>query len=166
MGFVVKDRLHSGRLSVSISDVLDAVDLLPDFQLAAIAMLDGNERPGEVPAVRRRFRAEGIRYYTHRGALLLEPGELERVSAVGLLGGQDEVYLASEWNDEYEVFPGRISSDLVDFEETTPLGLEEWMVDSGCILALGQGAGLNFAALDPELGERLRARFPTSKARR
>lgn len=161
----MKDRLHCGRLTVSIPDVLDAVDLLPEFQLAAVAVLDGNERPGEVPTVRRRLRAEGIRHMTHRGVLLLAPGELDRLSAVGLLGGQDEIYLMAEWDDELEVFPGRISADLVDFDESTPLGLEEWMVDAGCLLALGEGAGLNFAALDPDLGEALRARFP-SKARR
>lgn len=162
----MKDRLSCGRLAASIPDLLDAVDLLPEFQLAAVAVLDGNERPGEWPSIRRRLRAEGIRYMTHRGALLLTPGELDRLSAVGLLGGQDEVYLVSEWKDEFEVFPGRISADLVDFEETTPLGLEEWMVDAGCLLALGEGQGLNFAALDPALGELLRARFPASKARR
>ena len=163
---LVTDRIASGRLTVSIPDVLDTVDLLPDFQLAALAVLDGNERPGEVPMTRRRLRAEGIRYMTHRGALLLTPGELDRFSSLGLFGGQDELYLVTEWNDEFEVFPGRISSELVDFEETTPLGLEEWMVDSGCLLALGEGRGLNFATLDSQLAENLRARFPASKARR
>ena len=162
----MKDHLHSGRLAASIPDVIDAVDLLPEFQLVAIAVLDGNERPGEWPTIRRRLRAEGIRTKMHRGALLMAPGELDRMSAVGMLGGQDEVYLVAEWNDEFEVFPGRVSSDLVDFEETTPLGLEEWMVDAGCLLTLGDGQGLNFAALDPELGEQLRARFPAPKARR
>jgi hypothetical protein len=162
----VTERLQHGRLNASIPDVLDAADLLPDFQLAAIAVLDGNERPGEVPTIRRRLRAEGIRCMVHRGALLLEPGELERASSVGLLGSQAEVYLVAEWNDEFEVFPGRISTEVVDFDETTPLGLEEWMLDSGCLLALGEGHGVNFAALDPELAKKLRARFPSAKARR
>lgn len=162
----VTDRIASGRLTVSIPDVLDAVDLLPDFQLAAIALLDGNERPGEWPTIRRRLRAEGIRHLVHRGVLLITPGELDRMSSVGMFTGQDELYLATEWNDEFEVFPGRISADLVDFEETTPLGLEEWMVDAGCFLALGEGQGLNFATLDPQLAEKMRARFPVSNARR
>jgi len=162
----VTERIASGRLAVSIPDVLDAVDLLPDFQLAAIAVMDGNERPGEWPSIRRRLRAEGIRHMTHRGVLLLTPGELDRFSSVGLFNGQDELYLAAEWNDEFEVFPGRISSDLVNFEETTPLGLEEWMVDAGCFLALGESQGLNFATLDSQLAEKLRTRFPAPKARR
>jgi len=34
------------------------------------------------------------------------------------------------------------------------------MVNSGCLLVLGDGAGLNFATLDAPLAERLRARFP------
>jgi hypothetical protein len=162
----VTERIASGRLTVSIPDVLDGVDLLPDFQLAALAVLDGNERPGEWPTIRRRLRAEGIRHLTHRGAVLLTPGELDRLSSVGMLGGQDELYLVAEWNDEFEVFPGRITTDLVDFDETTPLGLEEWMIDAGCLLALGEGQGLNFATLDSQLAERLRTRFPVSKARR
>lgn len=161
----MKERLHHGRLAASVADVVDAVDLLPDFELAALAVLEGTERPGEWPAFRRRLRAEGIRHGGHRGALLLPPGELDRASSVGLLGGQDELYLAAEWDDEFEVFPGRISSELVDFDETTPLGLEEWMIGSGCLLALGDGQGLNFATLDGALAERLRARFPAARPR-
>ena len=38
------------------------------------------------------------------------------------------------------------------------------MIDTGCLLALGDGDGLNFATLDAELAERLRARFkPAAK---
>jgi hypothetical protein len=166
MGIELSERLHSGRLATSITDVVDGVDLLPVFELAALAVLEGIERPGEWPTIRRRLRAEGIRHMDHRGVLLLKPGELDRLSSLGLLGGQDELYLVAEWNDEFESFPGRITSDLIDFEETTPLGLEEWMVDAGCLLALGDGHGLNFATLDRDLSERLRARFPAPKARR
>ena len=65
----------------------------------------------------------------------------------------------AEWNEEFEPFPGRIGGDVVDFNDSSPLGLEEWMFDSGCVLALGDGRGLNFATLDVELATRLRARF-------
>src|SRR6516164_1148954 len=74
----VSDRLHAGCLRGSIADVVDAgMDLLPHFEMAAITVLDALERPGELPAVRRRLRAEGIRAVEHRGALLLKPGELD-----------------------------------------------------------------------------------------
>lgn len=160
----MSDRLHHGRLKATISDVLDAgVDLLPPFELAAIAVLDGAERPAEWPAVRRRLRAEGIRAASHRGVLLVAPGELDRASSAGLFTGTDELYLTSEWNDELEPFPGRITPDVADFGEETPLGLEEWMLDSGAVLALGDGDGLNFATLDAALAERLRARFAPAK---
>jgi hypothetical protein len=156
----VTDRMIWGRLTAAVSDVVDAgVDLLPHFELAAIPVLDGTERPLEYPIVKRRLRAEGIRVTGHRGVILLPPGELDRMSSVGLLGGHDELYLCREWNDEFESFPGRITSDLVDFEETTPLGLEEWLVDAGCLLAVGDGAGLNFATLESSLADRLRRRF-------
>jgi hypothetical protein len=69
----------------------------------------------------------------------------------------------AQWNDEFESFPGRITSDVLDFNEGTPLGLEEWLLDSDCILAAGDGDGLNFATLDPELAERLRARFKPAR---
>jgi len=154
------DRLHYGQLRGSISDIVDSgVELLPHFELAAVPVLDGQERPGELPTVRRRLRAEGIRVTEHRGALLLQPGELDRLSHVGLLGGADEVFLCAQWNDEFEPFPGRISSDLANLHESTPLGLEEWMVDAGCLLALGGGPALNFATPDAELANLLRARF-------
>jgi hypothetical protein len=159
------DRLFHGAIRASVSDIIDAgIDLLPHFELAAVTMLNSVEQPALAPDIRRRLRSEGIRTERHRGAILLEPGELDRFSSVGLFEGGDELYLCSEWNDEFEPFPGRIGGDAQSFEITTPLGLEEWMIDVGCLLALGDGASLNFATLDPELGERLRTRFPPRRA--
>ena len=152
--------MQHGRLKASIADVLDlGLDVLPHYEMAVIPVLDGAERPAEWPEVRRRLRSEGMRTRSHRGALLLEPGELDRFASIGLLNGNDDLLLCSEWRDEFESFPGRLGSDAHDFNEGTPLGLEEWMVDSGCLLALGDGAGLNFATLDATLADRLRARF-------
>jgi hypothetical protein len=160
----LSDRLLHGRLAATVADVVDAgVDLVAQFELAAVALLDGHERPGELPAVRRRLRAEGIRAREHRGVLLLASGELDQFSSVGMLSGNDEVYFCSEWNDEFDSFPGRISSDLLDFNDTTPLGLEEWMVHAGCLLAVGDGSGLNYATLDKQLAAALRSRFKPAK---
>jgi len=162
-GALLSDRLHHGRLKASVADVVEqGLDLLPHYELAVIPVLDGAERPAEWPEVRRRLRAGGVRAAAHRGVLLLEPGELDRSASLGLLNGNDELLLCPVWDDEFESFPGRIGSEAVDFNEGTPLGLEEWMIDSGCLLALGDGAGLNFATLDPALAERLRARFPAA----
>jgi len=159
----VNSRLYHGRLRATVSDVVDAGDVLPDYELAAIAVLEGQERPGEEPAVRRRLRAEGIRPREHRGALLVEPGELERFSSAGLFGGADEVFFAVEWNDEFEPFPTRVGPDLVDFGEAVPLGLEDWMLEVRCVLVLGDGAGLNYATTMRDLHERLEARYPTAR---
>jgi hypothetical protein len=155
--------IFRGRLKTSVSELVDAVDLLPDYELAAIAVLEGQERPGEEPAVRRRLRAEGIPPREHRGALLLEPGEMERCSSAGFLSGGDEVFFAVEWNDEFEPFPSRVSADVVDFREGLPLGLEEWMLESRCVLVAGDGGGLNYATTSPELHERLQQRFPPAR---
>ncbi len=160
----MSERLVHGRLVANVSDVVDAgFDLLPSFELAAVPVLDGADRPGEWPTVRRRLRAEGIRAREHRGVLLLEPGELDRVSAIGMFHGVDELFLCAEWNDELEPFPGRVSSDLHDFNEATPLGLEEWMADAGCLLALGSGDGLNFATFAADLADRLRAHYKAAR---
>ena len=159
------ERLYFGRLLATVAEVVDAGDLLPEFELAAVAVMAGQERPGEEPAVRRHLRAEGIRPTEHRGALLLDPGEMERFSSVGLLAGGDEVFFAHEWNDEFESFPGRISADAVDFRDGTPLGLEEWMVDTRCVVALGDGDGLNYATLSRDVHEKLRTRFKPARAR-
>ena len=156
----MSERLYCGRLNASVSEIVDAgVELLPHFELAAITLLDGMEHPGEVPRVRRRLRAEGVRVVEHRGALLLEPGELDHLSSSGMLAGGDELFLTREWNEEFEPFPGRIGPDLHDFNEGSPLGLEEWMMDTGCLLALGDGRGVNYATLSKDLHERLRAQF-------
>ena len=142
------------------------LELLPDFGLAAIPLLDGQERPGEWPNVKRRLRAEGIRVVEHRGVILLTPGELDQFGSVGLFAGNDELLLVTEWNEEFESFPGRLNTESHDFNEAYPLGLEEWMMDAGCVLALGDGHGLNFATLDAELSARLRARFKPLGAKR
>jgi len=92
---------HDEVASEDVAEVVDAGDLLPEFELAAVAVMAGQERPGEEPAVRRHLRAEGIRPTEHRGVLLLDPGEMERFSSVGLLAGVDEVFFAHEWNDEF-----------------------------------------------------------------
>ena len=156
--------LHHGRLAAGLPDVIDAgMDVLPGFELAAIPVLDGAERPGEWPEVKRRLRFEGIKVKLHRGVLLLEPGELERFSSVGLFDGASELFLCAEWNDEFESFPGRISSDLHDFTEATPLGLEEWMADAGCALALGDGPGLNYATPSADLAQRLASLFRAAR---
>lgn len=157
------ERMHFGRLAGSIAEVLDAGLELPIFEMAAVTVLDGTDRPGEWPAVRRRLKAEGIRSLQSRGALLLPPGELDQMSSVGIFNGFDEVYLCAEWNDEFEAFPARITTDLSDFHDATPLGLEDWMLEARCVLALGDGAGLNFATPDADLASRLRARFPVKR---
>ena len=159
----MSDRIYFGRLRASVSDVVDAVDLLPHYELAAIAVLEGQERPGEEPAVRRRLRSGGIRPREHRGALLVKPGELERCSSAGLLGGGDEVFFSTEWNDEFEPYPSRVTGDQMDFREGLPLGLEDWMLEARCVLALGDGGGLNYATTSLELHERLSARFQPAR---
>lgn len=159
----MSDSLYFGRLQSSVAEVIDAADLLPHYELAAIAVLEGQERPGEEPAIRRHLRAEGIRPAEHRGTLLVDAGSLERMSSVGLFGGGDEVYFSSEWNEEFEPFPGRISSDAVNFAEGTPLGLEEWMADTQCLLVLGDGNALNYATTSAELHQKLSARYPASR---
>jgi hypothetical protein len=160
----MSDRLHHGRLIATVADVVDAgIDLLPDFGLAAIPVLDNAERPAEWPIVQRHLRAEGIRYHEHRGVLLLESGDLDHLSTTGFFRGLDELFLCAEWNDEFEPFPGRITSDLQDFNESSPLGLEEWMLDTGCLIAVGDGNGLNFATLDADLAGKLKARFKAAR---
>ena len=159
----MSDRIYHGRVHATVSEVVDAIDLLPHYELAAIAVLEGQERPGEEPAVRRRLRHEGIRPREHRGALLVEPGELEKVSAAGILSGLDEVFFSLEWNDEFEPYPTRVTADSVDFREGLPLGLEDWMLETGCVLAVGDGGGLNYATTSLELHERMSKRFPPAR---
>ena len=90
----------------AVSDVLDAgLEMLPAFELAAVPVLDGTDRPGEWPAVRRRLRAEGIRFAQNRGVLLFPPGELDQCATVGLFRGFDEIYLCAEWNEELRTSP-------------------------------------------------------------
>src|SRR4029079_17148686 len=128
----MNDRLvHFGCLRGTVADVVDAgIDVLPHFEMAAIAVIEGTERPGEWPQMRRRLRAESIRPADHRAVLLLTPRDIERLASVGILTGSDELYLCNEWNDEFEVFPGRIGEGQ-DFTDGTPLGLAAWRPFAG-----------------------------------
>ncbi len=158
------ENIFHDSLRATVVDVVDAgVDLLPHFEMAAVPLLNGIERPAEWPEVRRRLRSEGIRYKSHRGVILLEPGELDQFSSVGIFEGGDELFLLAEWNEEFEAFPGRITTEAQHFNVASPLGLEEWMVDTGCLLALGDGEALNFATLDSTIDQKLRARFTPAK---
>ena len=159
----MSDPIYHGRLHASVSELIDAGDLLPHFELAAIAVLEGQERPGEEPAVRRRFRSEGIRPREHRGTLLVDPHELERCATAGFLSGGDEVFLSTEWNDEFEPYPSRVSADHSDFRDGLPLGLADWMSETHCVLAVGDGGSLNYATSSLELHERLQARFKPAR---
>jgi hypothetical protein len=159
----VSDIIYHGRLDATVAEIIDSADLLPDHELAAVPVLEGQERPGEEPAVRRRLRFEGIAPREHRGALLVEPGELEKFSTAGLFGGGDEVFLAVEWNDEFEPYPSRVSADMADFRDSLPLGLADWMHECGCVLVLGDGGALNYATPSAEVHERLQARFKSAR---
>lgn len=159
----MSEPIYHGRLHATISEIVDNSEVLPHYELAAIAVLEGQERPGEEPAVRRRLRAEGIRPRENRGALLVEPGEMERFSSAGMLSGGDEVFFATEWNDEFEPFPGRISGDHADFREALPLGLQDWMIEVHCVLVVGDGGGLNYATTSADLHERLTSRFKPAR---
>src|SRR5512132_756427 len=47
--------VYFGCLRGTVADVIDAgVDVLPHFEMAAVTMLEGTERPGEWPQMRRR----------------------------------------------------------------------------------------------------------------
>ncbi len=88
---------------------------------------------------------------------------MERFSSAGLLSGHDEVFFSLEWNDEFEPYPTRVAADTVDFREVLPLGLEDWMLETGCVLAVGDGGGLNYATPSLDLHERLSKRFPPAR---
>ncbi len=159
----MSDHIYHGRLDATVAEVIEHSELLPDHELAAVPVLEGQERPGEEPAVRRRLRYEGIRPREHRGALLVEPGEIERFSSAGLFGGGDEVFLTAEWNDEFEPYPSRVSADMTDFRDSLPLGLADWMHENGCVLVLGDGGALNYATTIEAVHERLQARFKPAR---
>ena len=64
-GIHLGERLYHGRLKASIADVLDlGLDVLPHYELAAIPVLDGAERPAEWPDVKRHLT---LRLGRHHG---------------------------------------------------------------------------------------------------
>jgi hypothetical protein len=73
------------------------------------------------------------------------------------------VYFSPSGTTSSSRIPSRISAELADFREALPLGLEDWMLESQCVLVVGDGAGLNYATTSSELHERLQQRFPPAR---
>ena len=138
------ERLHHGRLVATVSDVVDAgIDLLPTFAMGVVPVLDGAGPPRRVadgtPAAPRR----GIRARQHRGVLLLEPGTRpllvgrpvpRRVRAVPVSRVERRV------RSRFRVACRRTCRTSARARRFGPRGVD---VDSGCVLALGDGDGLN-----------------------
>ena len=76
---------------------------------------------------------------------------LRAVNVPGLMAGFDEVWLFDHGRPNKEVPLGIVlTSDAVNFNEQLPEGLETYMRETRCVLALGDGCGLNYATWDGE----------------
>jgi tRNA U34 5-methylaminomethyl-2-thiouridine-forming methyltransferase MnmC len=105
----------------------------------------------------------GVQARLEGTAVLVLPEQLYRAARVPVFTGFDEVRLFEHERPEKEV-PSRLvlTSDAVDFNERLPDALEAYMRETRCVLALGDGCGLNYATWDSAFAAFIEAKFQAS----
>jgi hypothetical protein len=143
---------HGWLADLTIRDVVgehrDVFSLLP---LVLIASIDSERQVAEMPWARQRIARD------RTWALSTEPLVIAGSSIAELAdewatlsNGFDEIWIPKD----ARVAVPPASSSLVaprTLEASLPSAISQWMAESGCVLGLGDGEGLNFVTSDPEL---------------
>lgn len=143
--------LHVGWLDTSIRQLLaDSACLLKGFNFFLITSLDSStDMPAAIIAKQIIQRYPGCTLLG-KGLMIRSGQILDITMAFDLFHGFDELWCFDELprknmpDDVWLVGPLNLDHDPV------PPSLSDWMMESGCILGLGDGTGLNYATLDGE----------------
>jgi hypothetical protein len=143
--------LYYGNVPTGVQEVLVRLyERSPTFTTALIRCLDSDHTPSGVLGVLARYGIEGR--LDASGAAVSKEELFRAAKKRGLFAGFDEVWLFEDDRPNRHI-PSHIvlTSDGLDFNNGLPEGLEACMRDSRCVLALGDGCGLNYATWDCEL---------------
>lgn len=143
----IKSGLWYGNEPTSIAEILGRYyDLLPPFRAALIRSLDSTRDPSGILEVLRRHGSEAL---LGSGSVVLSPDQLRKATANGVFVGFDEIWFSKASQFErippLEVF---LTSDGLNMDEGLPEGMNALMEDLDCILAMGDGCGLNLITSD------------------
>lgn len=125
--------------------------------IAVIRCLDSSN---DATAIARVLDAHQVSFQILNGSVCLSTTDLQLAIYAGAFVGFDEVWLLAGDRPASQMFAySNITSDGKDFSREEPRDLRHAMRESGCIVALGDGCGLNFATSSNDISESLKHRF-------
>ena len=116
---------------------------IPGFQYAVIRCLDSDSNP---LSILRSMQQKDIEANHVDCGVHLNPVQLLYAANELIFTGFDEIWLFDTSMRTVHV-PAELAltSDAVNLDSGIPDNLEQLMADSSCVLALGDGCGLNYA---------------------
>lgn len=139
-------------------DIPSAVSIMPRAQVlsaqALISTVDSSSRVSELPSLPPLLEQMGIDPQSLGSGVLIAGGALlELLFERDFFAGFDEVWLfqSTPLSAKPEAVP--LTSDVRLLQEP-PAALTQWMYENDGFAGLGDGDGLNFITLDPDLAER------------
>ena len=161
--------VHGGQVMINIHFLMHYhPQLIDNFPLALVTSLDGDPEVYAIPTITKPLEKSGVKSSRIGDALLISGSDLvELEESYGVFQGFDEVWLFRQHPMSYDP-PGALivgPADLRprmpsaappdDLREGVPPAAEEWMLDSGCVLGLGDGTGLNYVTINRDIADYL-----------
>lgn len=157
------DNLIVGWIDTSIGLLLRAdADVLERFRFVLVTSIDSAKNMSDMATAKLIVeRCDGCRFLD---AALVVPGAIIANIAheFNLLNGFDEVWCFDKMPTAAKPADLWIVAPLNMDQEEAPRGLGQWMQESECRLALGDGIGLNYATPDESLAKDMESRVDES----
>jgi hypothetical protein len=147
------EELRSGWIPrFSIRELIEQhPDVFRSADAVLISMLDSNENIHELPAVAGTFvTSDSTELLSSEPFVVNGAGLLRLLGRRDLFTGFDEIWLLRHVVDA----PPPVDASLVAPEQVgsePPESVAKWMEDSGAVLGLGDGIGMNFVGADDGL---------------
>ncbi len=141
-------------------DIPTALERAPRSKLASsvalISMLDSTPAVADLPSLVPYLIESRFAYAEVGRDVLVDMSTMDRLihdPSHEWFAGFDEVWICSSTPQHGKPHDLRLTSD--NHLQSEPTGLRPWMRESACVLALGDGDGLNFATFDADLADLL-----------
>lgn len=126
---------------------------LPEGAYVLIACLDSNRTPARSSFLMERARSHDPEALDHEGRIVMRAGALQPfVDDEQACAGFDEVWAFADR-------PHVVEPQRVGLTSETPIEpsdeLEAWFAETGCLLGIGDGYGVNYATPSRALAEAL-----------
>ena len=148
--------LYSGWVEANIHLLLhDHPQLIGNFPWALVTSLDSSLDIPAMPSVQKALEKTATKSFELGKSLVVSGSDLvEMETSYELFFGFDELWLFREYPIQLDL-PGAWIVAPRDLSEGIPSQVEEWTLESRCVLGLGDGIGLNYITVDEEIAAQL-----------